>query len=773
MRNLFIKFLPIIILAGTVLLFFMPQLVTGKLPIPADTLVGLYHPWRDTELQGYNMGKYPFKNPLITDPVLQTYPWRKTVIDNIKNFQTPLWNPYSFSGQPLLANIQSAALQPMNLLFLILPFNIAWVAQMMLGSVLTSLFMYIFLRSLNLQKIPSLYGAIALPFTGFFIAWLTWGTVNLTASVLPLILWCINKITNKLTPLYFLILTIAFTTAFFSGHSQTAIYIIFTALFFALFKAIFQKKLWLFIVVFLSLGLSLIIASPQLLPAFEFLKYSNRASDQLYFPKKEDWFIPVRHLIQIIAPDFFGNPTRGNYWGVWNYGEFVSFIGITPLFFALLAILKTNKKTVFFVVLTAIALLLAVKNPVSQLPYNLNLPIVSSMQPSRIILILNFGLVVLSSFGLEQFLAKKQVRSWLAAVSILLVPLLILICFAYVAPDIFPKIQNINASQVATRNLIIPITTVIFASILAILSFKNIKTNITITLIFLLTICELFYFAYKYTPFTPRGIIFPGTKIIDYLSKQQKPFRVMSTDRRIASPNSLTPYRIETVSGYDPLYLKKYGQLAQTWQSNKVGEKTGSFNRFITPENYHSNITNLLNVQYILTFNDINNQQFEKIIQEGETKLYKNNSVLPRVYFVTEIEKTQSPDETLEKLLTSKDLKNIAYSQDFSFQNGDPDAKAQILNYSDQSIKIGVSTKQSTPLIISNIYYPGWKAYIDGEEETINEVDYLLQAVTIPKGEHTVFITFSQGIFYQSLIISLAGVAILVMFALVIWKKSA
>ena len=57
----------------------------------------------------------------------------------------------------------------------------------------------------------------------------------------------------------------------------------------------------------------------------------------------QEWFLPWQNLAQFIAPDYFGNPATLNYFGIWNYGEFVGYVGIAPLFFALFAINKKNK----------------------------------------------------------------------------------------------------------------------------------------------------------------------------------------------------------------------------------------------------------------------------------------------------------------------------------------------------------------------------------------------------------------------------------------------
>ncbi len=132
MKKLFIKYQYLGLLLVIVFSFFAPKLITGKVPIPSDSLLGLYHPWRDNSYQGYNPEKFPVKNPLITDPILQTYPWRFISIENIKHLNFPLWNPYSFSGQPLLANVQSAPFGILNIIFLVLPFKASWIVQIIL-----------------------------------------------------------------------------------------------------------------------------------------------------------------------------------------------------------------------------------------------------------------------------------------------------------------------------------------------------------------------------------------------------------------------------------------------------------------------------------------------------------------------------------------------------------------------------------------------------------------------------------------------------------------
>ena len=109
---------PVFFIVLVTVLFFNQFFLSAKLPIPSDTIVGLYHPFRDLYAHDYPRG-IPFKNSLITDPIRQQYPWRILGIEGILSLDLPLWNPYNAAGTPLLANIQNASFYPLNILFLL------------------------------------------------------------------------------------------------------------------------------------------------------------------------------------------------------------------------------------------------------------------------------------------------------------------------------------------------------------------------------------------------------------------------------------------------------------------------------------------------------------------------------------------------------------------------------------------------------------------------------------------------------------------------------
>ena len=135
------KIIPFVIIALIPFIFFWQFFIKDLLPIPSDTIIGLYHPFRDLYAKDYPRG-IPFKNFLITDPVRQQYPWKELAIETEKKVELPLWNPYNFSGTPLAANFQSAVFYPLNIIFFALPFYLSWSFFILLASLLAGIFLY-------------------------------------------------------------------------------------------------------------------------------------------------------------------------------------------------------------------------------------------------------------------------------------------------------------------------------------------------------------------------------------------------------------------------------------------------------------------------------------------------------------------------------------------------------------------------------------------------------------------------------------------------------
>ena len=372
----------ILLLTGV---FFHQTLLEGKLPVPSDALVGLYHPWRDVYAGAFPRG-VPFKNFLITDPVRQQIPWRKLVIAAWKSGKLPSWNPYTFAGVPLNANIQAAPFYPLNVIFFLFNFPVAWTILIIIQPFLSGLFLFWYLRSQKLSFMASLIGAMVWAYGGFAFSWMTWGTITQTALWAPLSLLAIDKLlcfeqTKLRRACWAFLLTVSVVMCVTAGHAQVAFYMLILDVIYAFWRMKSGGNPVGFRWIVLSVVLSILFTVVQWVPLLQFLPQSGRLSS-LESWKKAGWFLPWQNLTQFVAPDFFGNPATLNYWGVWNYGEFIGYIGIIPLVLAISAMFLTGVP-VFFSWAVIASFLFMLPNPISMLPFMFHIPLVSVLQPTQ------------------------------------------------------------------------------------------------------------------------------------------------------------------------------------------------------------------------------------------------------------------------------------------------------------------------------------------------------------------------------------------------------
>lgn len=739
-------YLSVVIFLCICVAFFYQFFLLGLLPLPSDSLVGLYHPFRDSYGSDYPNG-IPFKNFLITDPVRQQFPWRFLAIEEMKTFALPLWNPYTFSGTPLLGNIQSAVFYPLNIIFFLLPFDVSWSFLVFLQPVLMGLFLFLYLRHMNASIISSLFAAVALSFSGFSVAWMEWNTVVQTALWLPLILLCIEKISQSKKEknnfrhqfLWCLVFVFALSSSLLAGHLQTFFYVFVLSSVYLLLRIMLLKHrgktIFLFAVCYFLFSLLTFI---QWYPALEFISFSARNVDRSW--TESGWFLPIQHLIQFIAPDYFGNPTTLNYFGVWNYAELVGYIGLIPLAFALYALVIGKRKIIFFFFgVLVISLLLSIENPLSRLPFVLSFPFLSTSQPTRLLFLIDFSLVILAAFGIDFF--QKSAKKFLIPLGFLGLCL----CCLWIVNGVNPFLLSGVDLAVSTRNLYLP--TILFFTICVtyvFVIFVKEKRMMLIGLIVLLmiTVFDSFRFAQKFLPFTSNDYLFPQTSALTFLENQKGLFRVISNDPRILPPNTSIMYKIQTVEGYDPLYLRRYGELMVALKRNTPDiTPPFGFNRIVTLDNIDRSFMNVLGIKYVLSLHSIENEDFKKVYEEGSTQIYENESVFKRAFSVRRIEYALSKQEAIQRLFQNKDiLSDVAVVEGYTDQQTFSSADVEVTSYSANKVVLHVSAQQGNAFVVlMDSFYPTWTALLDTDEEIeIFQTNYNFRGIVVPQGEHVV-----------------------------------
>lgn len=742
---------PILYILLVISIFFWPFLSRSLFPIPSDNIVGLYHPFQDFYRKTFTRG-VPYKNYLVTDPIKQQYPWRELSVALEKKFLLPLWNPYSLSGTPLLANFQSASFYPLNILFLILPFSLGWSIIIMLQPLLAAFFLYFYLDNLKLNKWACALGGITFAFSGFFVSWLEWGTVLHSGLWLPLILLCIDKIfyKNKRCLFWIVLFIFSLSSSFFAGHLQTFFYVFSVSLTYLILRWRQYKKKKRIASIFVgSYLLVIVFIAIQLFPTLQFIQLSARDIDQANWQNNPGWFISWIHLVQFIAPDFFGNPATLNYWSIFNYGEFIGYIGIFSLIMALTAILfRRDKKTLYFTSLCLVSFIFAFPTLISKLPFVFQIPLLSTSQPTRIMFLIDFSLAVLSALGIDYYMRNK--KKALMPLVIFLFVFFVLWIVVFTGNHLL-NIPTFNL-DIAKRNLYLP--SVIFIAIfsIAILAYfrkdKNLEKLFLIGF-FAITAFDLLRFGSKYTSFITSDFIFPQTKTLAFLQQKTGLFRIATSDAPVFPPNFSVIFRLQSVDGYDPLYLRRYAELIAALERDKpdISEPFG-FNKIITPHNFESRIIDLLGVKYILSRTDIKSQKLIKIFQEGKTRVYENPYAYPRAFFVQKTicfaDKKQIIQGMFRDTINLHETALIENKECDHLSKLWSEGKVRVTSYSESKIIVETENKKEGFLVFVDSYYPTWhaKIYNDinniGIDTKIYLTNFNFRGIIVPPGKNVV-----------------------------------
>ena len=163
------------------MVFYWPALFGGQTLLPLDNLWTMA-PW-------YGPANAVPHNLLVSDMLLQNYPWKLILDQALQQRQLPLWNPYEMAGLPYLATGQTGALYPFVVLFLILGPLAAYGWYCALHQVLAGSLSYAFLRRLGIGRIGAAIGGFVFAFCFFLTVSYIWPMVLGAAVWLPLALW--------------------------------------------------------------------------------------------------------------------------------------------------------------------------------------------------------------------------------------------------------------------------------------------------------------------------------------------------------------------------------------------------------------------------------------------------------------------------------------------------------------------------------------------------------------------------------------------------------
>jgi hypothetical protein len=374
----------------------------------------------------------------------------------------------------------------------------------------------------------------------------------------------------------------------------------------------------------------------------------------------------------------------------------------------------------------------------------LHIPFISTAQPTRLLSIVDFSLAVLCAFGIDYFLKnKKGLLNIFILMGIIFAGIWSFVLFGKDLGSI--TMENIT---IARRNIFLPpgifIALTVCFLVYHFVSKKSKKFVFIIYIIVLGINCfDLSRFAEKFTPFTSKEYFFQNNKTTSFLQENLGNYRLMTTNDQILPPNFSVIYRLQSVDGYDPLYLRRYAELISASERGRpdIAPPFG-FNRIITPHNYDSKIIDLLGVKYILSLTNISSPNLKKVFQEGKTMVYENRNVIPRAFLVSKLSYANTKEEVIHMIMRpDMNLRKEAILEENDGLYLNPVAQSQepsIIYYSENKVIIETQSQEKSFLVLTDTYYPTWQATIDGNKTKIYRTDYNFRGVFIPGGKHRI-----------------------------------
>ncbi len=247
---------------------------------------------------------------------------------------------------------------------------------------------------------------------------------------------------------------------------------------------------------------------------------------------------------------------------------------------------------------------------------------------------------------------------------------------------------------------------------------------------------------------------------------------------------------LQNVQGYNPTHIARYDEYMNTLNGSE--------------QNYHfidvyewglySPLLDLLNARYVIVpvqssqENPEGVRRFEyfehaypTVYEDDQTKVLENPKALPRAWIVHSARQVGSSQEALDLLSSGEvDPKQTALLEEEPPEMSQPDDasadQASVTEYGANQIRLKTSTETPGLLVLSEVYYPAWKAYVDGQPAPVYATDQLLRSVAIPAGEHEVELRYESWALRAGIAISLVALLALVALAVAAgaqyWRES-
>ncbi len=708
------------------------------------------------------------------------YPLTTMLHDMVHAGELPLWNPYTFIGHPLIGNPHSALFYPATWLIMLIG------ADRGLGLALA---FHIWLAAWGMSRLSRSFGST---YTAGLLAGVVFGmsewmgtrfyaghyTLIMVAAWIP---WAVAGYRHALTRGTWRSAIpggMALGAALLGGHPPMVFYLGLSLIIMLIYHIMTAEDTvrgaWVAIRQLVLLGIvGVILGAALMLPALELTRLSVRDNNDLEFINS--FALPPAQFLGLALPGLFGNPNQAPtyYWGRDFYEEFSAYLGLLPLLALPLAFRRIRKEHTFFIGLIVLGVLMSVGLQGALLPVVVRwIPGFSFFRaPGRALFFVMFGLAGLLALFITQLQRStfEERREFLRPVLQRWIPIAMLVAFG---ASVFFSGWYASASHVEpmpTRALMVAgslaAAGVVLAGLWAALWMWTIPSGNSLPkivngeeIISHPTSANLNIMKWA-LPVLVLVVIIDAWRIPLQLINNTDGWRdalwegaavniPSAADSRVIQIPDDSPYnggyveKLQHVIGYDPLPIETFDKL------QKIGDLHDPMNPAYT----------LLGVKYILAKVPYDRTNFELIGIAAGGIYYKRTDPFPRTWFATKGVTVEPNDDAVRDSIK----KDVEALRDTAIVDSPMDcptsdsATATISDFHPTNLTIKTEGGGGV-LVLSDQYYPGWQATVDGQSVPITRAFTALHAVCVPAGAHTVQFVYRPMSLIIGLILTVIG----------------
>lgn len=739
----------------------------------------------------------------VSDQYIGGFPVRNFAAEALKAGQgLPQWNPYLFGGLPYIAAMHGDIFYPTAVLRLLLPTDVAMTWGFILHIFLAGCFTYGFLRAWGLGFWPSLIGGIAYMMSGQIASLVSPGHDGklFISALFPLALWLLVRGIRDGRMWAFGLFALDVGLAVLSPHPQLLQYMLLASGAFALYVAVAERpdgtrlsRRDAVTRLVLALGAVLIgfaMGAVQYLPVIEYVPFSPRAGGRGY-EYATSYSMPLEELINTYLPQFSGILNR--YWGRNGIHLHSEYLGVVVLMLASAAFSGSERRRVrrFWAITALVSLVWALggSTPFYHLVYALVPGSKFFRAPSTIFFITSFSVSMLAALGVERVLdgavSRRFLLGWLIGAGVVAL-LATAGVFTSLAQSIasgyagaqFDELIESNRPDVVLGAWRSFLFVAIAAGVLLVAQRRPLDRRLVAIALAAILAIDLWSVERHYWTFSPPSrVLYASDSATAYLQKAP-------TGRVLIVPQSA-----QGIAERDPNYwgdgLMVHGvRLVRGYHGNEVGRYQRLASREAVAD--YGNLLNpgfwrLANARYLYTNAPLNQPGIAPLLgpvknSAGSTVyLYRLPGDNPPAWVAPAIVKAPD-DATLGTILDERfDPRRVAVvdssapvqSQTISALPPPLAITPRITRYDAGHIamELGAPAPAGSALVVSENYFPGWRATVNGKSAPVARTDYTFIGVPLPAGATTIALDFTDAAYQKGKAVSI--VALLVALALV------